>query len=798
MLGESGFSERSATQHGYLPFVGHIGPQTVLLETGGVLAMAHVQGQPFELADNAARNARLRLMNTIYRNIADDNVTIHTHLIRHMDGAAERPRQFRSHFAKNLDRTYRGMALENRLFSNDYFISLVVSPRSVLGTGFASNMSRFGKKFPEVQQGLTRELEDLWLILENGFENFGIRRLGVYEHKEIIFSEIAEALRLIITGTKLRVPLVSGHLGDSIYTDRVICGRRGVEIRAPDKSSFGTIFSFREYPAKTRPGMLNTLLSAPFPLVLSQSFAFVTRAQAQDRLSLKSAQMVGAQDKATSQIDGLDEAADAVASNQFVMAVHHLSLAIYGNTLAEVEDRAGRARGRLADSGAVVVEERLGLEAAFWSQLPGNIAWRTRPGHINSRNFAGLSSFDNFPAGEKSGHWGPAIARFRTDGGTAYDYVPHVADVAMTIIFGPIGSGKTALLMFLLAMFEQSMTSQNTISGARGSVVFFDKDRGGELLVRASGGTYLELRRGEASGMSPLRGLQNTKPDADFLRGWIIGLIQSDGKGTLSPDEEKRLERAVTRQLSMPIELRSLAGLREYLGHSDPMGCGPRLEKWCRGNALGWAFDGDHDEVRIDENITGFDMTQLLEHDEVCAPAGAYLLYRVTQILDGRRVVLSIDEFRFYLKNPQFAAVVDNLLLTVRKSNGAVFLALQMPEHILESPLGPSIVAQCQTKIMYPSPTADRTVYIDGLKCTEGEYRAVREDMLIGKRRFLLKREKGSVICEFDLSDMREYIAVLSGRANTVRFAERLRQAFGQEPSRWLSHFMQRFHEATD
>ena len=93
----------------------------------------------------------------------------------------------------------------------------------------------------------------------------------------------------------------------------------------------------------------------------------------------------------------------------------------------------------------------------------------------------------------------------------------------------------------------------------------------------------------------------------------------------------------------MPVELRSLAGLREFLGHSDPTGCGPRLEKWCRGNALGWAFDGDHDEVRVDENITGFDMTQLFEH-EACAPAGAYLLYRVTQLLDGRRVVLSIDE----------------------------------------------------------------------------------------------------------------------------------------------------------
>ncbi len=796
MWGDRGSSERAAGK--YLPFVGHTDPHVVLLESGALMTMAHVQGMPFELANHVDRNARLRRLNTVYRNMADDNVIINTHLVRHPDLAEHREPQFRSRFGAALWGAYHKIVLGDRLYNNDYFVSLVVLPRSPLGTGFAQKAATFGKKFPAMAEGLGRELEDQWLILANGLESFNVRRLGLYEYNNIMFSEIAEALRLVITGRYLRVPLVSGHLGDSIYTDRVICGRRGVEIRAPDKSTFGTIFSFREYPAKTRPGMLNTLLSAPFPLVLSQSFQFVTRAQAQDKLSLKSAQMTGAQDKAVSQLVGLEEASDALQSNHFVMGNHHLSLAVYGNTLSEVEERAGRARGRLADSGAVVVEERLGLESAFWSQLPGNVGWRTRPGTISSLNFAGLSSFDNFPAGQERGHWGAPMARFKTDGGTSYSYVPHVADVAMTIIFGPIGSGKTALLMFLLAMFEQAMMSVNRQSGTRGSVVFFDKDRGGELLVRASGGTYLEIRRGEKSGMAPLRGLINSEGDRDFLRGWLIALIQSDGKGSLNPEDEKRLDRAILRQMQMPVGLRSIAGLREFLGHADPLGIGPRLEKWCRGNALGWAFDGVDDEVRIDDAITGFDMTQILEHDEVCAPAGAYLLYRVTQILDGRRVVLSIDEFRFYLKNEQFAKVVDDLLLTVRKSNGAVFLALQMPEHILSSPLGPSIVAQCQTKIMYPSPTADRSTYIDGLKCTEGEFRTVREDMVVGKRRFLLKREEGSVICEFDLGEIRDFIPVLSGRANTVRFAKKLQKQFGDEPELWLPEFMSRYNEATD
>lgn len=791
MLGDSGVRERSGEL--YLPMVGHVGPQTILLEDGSVLAMAEVQGVPFELEDHAQRNARLRMLNTLFRNIADDNIALYSHLVRHpLEEQGEQERQFRSGFARALDGAYRDRILAGQLFENTYLLSLVVSPRGALGSGASRRLAKWRKRPGDTAERLKEELEQLWYIVASSLDAFGVRRLGVYNWNGLAFSEIAEALRLLITCRKLRVPLVSGHLGASLYTDRVICGRRGFEVRDPGQSRFGTIFSFREYPAKTRPGMLNGLLAAPFSLVLSQSFQFLTRAQAHGSLSLKAAQMASANDKAASQMIGLDEAADALASNEFVMGSHHLSLAVYGDTVAQVRDNGAKARSRLADSGAVVAEESIGLEAAFWSQLPGNYRWRTRPGAISSRNFAGLSSFDNFPRGAAQGHWGRALTRFRTDGQTPYDYVPHVEDVGMTAIFGPTGSGKTALLMFLLAMFEQVTIERD------GAVVFFDKDRGGELLVRATSGTYLVLRRGEDSGMAPLRGLADTPGARDFLRNWVLGLILNDGKGGITPDEEQRLERGIARQLQLPVEMRSLAGLREFLGHADPKGAGPRLEKWCRGQALGWAFDGGTDDVRLDAAITGFDMTHLLELDQVCAPAAAYLLYRIGSVMDGRRFVMACDEFRAYLLNEQFASVVDKFLLTVRKNNGMLILGTQQPEHVLDSTIGSSLVAQCQTKILFPSPTADRKAYIDGLKCTEGEYRAVREDMLAGRRKFLLKRDSGSVICEFDLASMPEYIAVLSGRANTVRFVDRLREELGQAPEQWLSAFMERFKEARD
>jgi type IV secretion system protein VirB4 len=45
------------------------------------------------------------------------------------------------------------------------------------------------------------------------------------------------------------------------------------------------------------------------------------------------------------------------------------------------------------------------------------------------------------------------------------------------------------------------------------------------------------------------------------------------------------------------------------------------------------------------------------------------------------------------------------------------------------------------------------------------------------------------------LSAMPEFVAVLSGRANTVRFAERLRAEHGSD---WVAEFQRRHREAID
>ncbi|MBY0335643.1 MAG: type IV secretion system protein VirB4, partial [Acetobacteraceae bacterium] len=624
----------------------------------------------------------------------------------------------------------------------------------------------------------------------------GARRLALREERGLLFSEVAEALRLILTGERHPVPLVDGHLGGALLADRIVVGREAVEIRGAGGSSFAAALSMREYPATTFPGMLDALLGAPYRHCLTQSFGFLPKEAAHAVLTRKQNQMLAAGDKARSQADALSEAADLLASNSFCMGDHHLSLAVFADAPARLAAVAAEARRDLAECGAVVAREDLALEAAFWGQLPGNARLRVRPGAVSSRNFAALSPFHGFPAGAAEGHWGTPLALFRTSGGTAYRFHLHaptdtVRDLGNVFVAGPSGSGKTTLMGFLLLMAER----QNA------TVAFFDKDRGAEILARAVGGSYLVLPSGRPTGLAPLKALGDTPEDRDFVVRLVRALAGAPDGAALAPEEERRLALAVGAVMALPPEARSLGELRAFLGQGDADGPGARLERWCRGGALGWVLDNEEDCVSLDAPFLGFDVTAVLDDAAARGPVLSYLFHRVERLLDGRRrVVLAVDEFWKALLDPAFRALVNDKLKTIRKLNGLVVLATQSPADALRSPIAHSIVEQCPTLLLLPNGRADRADYRDGLKLTEAEYRAVREDLAVAApgsgRRFLLKQGNASVACELDLGGMDDLVAVLSGRAGTVRLVEELVAELGPEPERWLPEFRRRWRAA--
>lgn len=763
-----------------LPYARHVNDRIVALDSGALMLAFRLDGASFETADIRDLNDRHAKLNGAWRNLASDRLAVWHHLVRR---EAEPPATgaFRSDFARDLDAAYRARLGREHVFANELYLTLVLHPardaaeRTQAWVGRLIRASRVDLETDDA----VRRLEEAGDALQHHLARYRAEPLGLYERGGLWFSAPMEMLRLVLTGEPARVPLVRGHLGEAIYTARLIFGREALEIRDVASARYAAMLGVKEYPAATRPGLWDGLLSAPYPLVASQSFSFLSKVAAQAVMTRKQNQMLSARDRAASQIDDLDQGLDGLMSNRFVMGEHQANVLVYGDTPRSLAEHLASARALLADGGLVAAREDLGLEAAFWAQFPGNFRLRLRPAAITSRNFAGFAPFHTHPAGRASGnHWGAAVTTLRTSAGSPFAFNFHVGDLGHTFICGPSGSGKTVVQNFMLAQLEKLGAQQ----------VFIDKDRGAEIFVRACGGTYLALTPGQPSGFAPLKALMDTPADRAFL-GALVRQMVRHAERPLAPQEEAAIDQAVAALLPLPPASRSMAALRSLLGQRDAGGIGARLERWRAGQVLGWALDSDEDVLPLEARFIGFDMTHVLDAPEVRTPLMMYLFHRLQRLVDGRRLVIDVDEFWKALGDEAFRGLAQDGLKTFRKQNAFLVLGTQSPADVLRSPIAHTIVEQCATKIFLPNPHAAERDYIDGFGLSAREFSLVRDELSANSHRFLVKQGLDSVVAELDLGGLDDALAVLSGRAQTVELLDHIRSAHGDDPARWMVPF---------
>jgi type IV secretion system protein VirB4 len=764
-----------------LPYVRHVTPETISLETRALLTVVSLDGISFETADAGDLNTLHTSLNQLFRSIPDERLAVWAHVIRRrVDG--EQSGTFRSSFARDLAAKHATHLAETDLYRNDIYLSLVWHPgrnATEAAATFFRRLSKARASGDEVDADDLKRLEDATRDVVAHLERYGPRVLGLTERNEVIFSEPMAVLHALASGEWLPMPLPDGRIGPALYTNRVIFGREAFEIRSAGRSRYGGMFGIKEYPATTRPGLLNGLLSAPFEFILTQSFAFLAKSDAKTVLTRKQNQLVSSRDPAASQIEDLDQALDDLESNRFVMGDHHLSALVYAESPKALLHNMSQARRLLADAGLVVAREDLGLEAAYWAQLPGQFKRRPRSGAITSRNFAALSPFHTYPSGKAVGnHWGPAVALLQTTAFTPFHFSFHHGDLGNTFICGPSGSGKTALLLFLLSLAEKHDPQ----------VVLFDKERGAEIWVRAVGGTYLTLRNGEPTGCAPLKALELTSDNLTFLGALVRKLVTADER-PLTTSQEERIDSGLRALKELPRRERSFSALRVFLGQQDREGIGARLERWCQGGPLGWVLDAEDDAIGLDARTLGFDMTDVLDAPTVRTPLMMYLFRRVEELIDGRRIIIAIDEFWKALGDEAFRDLANNKLKTIRKQNGVMVFGTQSPRDALASPIAHTIVEQCPTQVFMPNPRGTQGDYVEGFHLTQTEYRLVHEDLTPESRRFLVKQGHNSVVAELDLAGFDDELAVLSGRTANVELLDRIRAEAGDDPKRWLPVF---------
>jgi type IV secretion system protein VirB4 len=787
-----------------IPYSAHVSPHVVRTHAGAFVQVFKVAGASFESEDDEVLNNWHERLNVLWRNIASPNTALWIQVVRRREGTLARSIDHPG-FAAELAAKYGERLSTETLMVNELYLSVIHRPVAGAAPGLLSRlMIRHAPlaRAAELADALDAS-EKLAEILTSSLARYEPERLGIYQDRQRRFSSVLEVFGLLINGEHRAVPLPRAPLHETLAVTRVIFGGEAIEYRLPTQTRFGAILGIKEYATPTTVGMFDALLSAPFEFVLTQSFAFLTKATGQRLLQRQYNQMANAGDFAVSQAEELKEALDALTANEFVMGDHHLTLQVLsrgspgrsvtdGEYLKRLNDDVARAQAMLADTGLTTAREDLALEAAYWAQLPGAFSLRPRKAPITSRNFCATAPMHNFPCGRATGnHWGDALALFITSARSPYYFSLHASDpkdpdggsrkdTGHTFICGPTGSGKSVFIGFLLAMLSRQGATQ----------VVFDKDRGLEILVRALRGTYLPLRNGIPTGFNPLQ-LPPTPTHVEFLKGWLRALVRGSA---LSVREEADLDHALTGTLALERSDRRLSRLIEFTDATRAEGVQARLSRWCQSTRgdYAWVFDNPEDSLvgQLSESaLVGVDVTDFLDHALTRGPVTLYLFHVIRQLLDGRRFVCWMDEFWKLLADPAFENFAKDGPKTWRKLNGVMCLATQSASDVLESAISRTIIEQTPTKILFPNPDANAAEYIEGFGLSEREFKLIKEQLEPGSRQFLVKQGHYSVVCELNLRGFDAELRVISGRAGEVERMGRLIAEHGPDPAAWLPAF---------
>lgn len=791
----------------FIPYSSHVTSNTIITKDGDYLRIWRLGGIS-HIADPDDLQLRLDQWNTTLRGLgASANVSIWTHMVRRR--VSERlDSTFDNDFCRDLDKRYYDTFAGYRMMANELYLTLIYRP----------NPSRVGRAVIRAARGLEdikaaqlealRKLDDLAYTLSIALDRYDIEELGTYKYepegagvrkKPILCSRALEFLNLLLTGEWQRVRVPRAPLNAYLGNSWIFAGVETIEIRSPSRKRYAQCLDFKDYCDHTEPGVLDALMNEPYEFILTQSFSFLPKHEGKAFLERQHKQLLNSEDASDSQmleLGGPGGALDQLASGKFAMGEYHFSLMVFGDSVEEVRRNTTSATSVIQDLGFLVALATTATDAAFYAQLPANWFYRPRIARITSLNFAGLASFHNFLAGKRTGNpWGDAVTLLKTPSGQPLYFNFHYSGsdedsfdkkvLGNTRIIGQAGSGKTVLLGMLLCQ------AQKFGANAKLTTVFFDKDRGAELVIRAIGGKYLVLRNGRPTGFNPFQ-IEPTDSNILFLERLVAWLAATDQP--LLPSDEGRISHAVRTVMRMPRPLRRLSTVTQNMTEGTTKedrenSVLKRLAKWCQEGPLGWVFDNPEDLLDFTSHTTyGFDGTEFLDNATVRTPIAMYLLHRMESIIDGRRFIYFMDEFWKWVNDPAFADFANNKQLTIRKQNGLGVFATQMPSSMLASPIASALVQQVATEIYLPNPKADAKEYQEGFKVSETEFEIITS-LPEESRMFLLKQGHHSAIGKLDLAGFDDELAVLSGSTDNVQLLDEIIAEVGEKPADWLPVF---------
>jgi type IV secretory pathway VirB4 component len=485
----------------------------------------------------------------------------------------------------------------------------------------------------------------------------------------------------------------------------------------------------------------------------------------------------------------LDDLEGSLQEDRDGLAIAAMTVRVWDRDPNVAEDRAQTVVGILNGAGLRSRPATTSTTIGALADIPGNASRRVinpRQPRIRLSTIGRCTPLTGLSTGSRRDEHlgGPALMVLKSRRRLPLFWSLHAPgdDVGHTMVLGPTGGGKSALLSAIALQFERYPDA---------TVTMFDKRYSAMVATLCSDNArWLELGGG-GIGVQPLRDIDDAA-GFSWATTWLHWALELRQVKVSARVDAALNEGLMALQQRLAPDERTLSAFHAHLGGDDDT----RRALWhytAAAGTLGKLFDGvvaSYGDARL---LT-------LEYNEIIRsnfPEGALAfaacfrqIERERLLRGGHPKLLIIDEAWEPLGHPLFQSWLQDMTLTGRKLNLSVVLATQSIRH-LESPITAIILEQTRNRIFTAAPSALEDVNAQvyrGIGLSDEQIRAVAS--LRPKGEYLLKTPMFARVGEMTLDGDALRICGASREADVARARRLLAEnvAPGREfLGRWLA-----------
>ncbi len=492
----------------------------------------------------------------------------------------------------------------------------------------------------------------------------------------------------------------------------------------------------------------------------------------------------------------LDELKSQLQADNLSLIGHTFAVEVFGKSTEDLEENMSVLESRMQSFGFQFTRENTNKECLFWSRLPGHQDLNIRKKNITSANAASFIPLSRSGEGFNTCRWGSgSVAAFPTSDNTPYQFIFHEdesdSSLGNTLVVGGTGLGKTTLISFLIS---QCFKYENF------KAICFDRMQGMKIFTDTHKGIYINEETLRRKGFNPLL-LPYSEANRIFVNNWLELLLN------IKTDEDKAELANATRILfdqkkedkTTSFFLKDLAATQLGLGGAGSIR--NRLEKWLPNGNYGGFFNASKDSMDLNNPLTSFDMSNILNNQEIVAPMVSYIFHKLFNLIDeseeNHSIAIFTDELNRYIESPLFASMVSFLLEEIRKRNGIFIGAVQTPNRILDDQIATKFLTNIATMIFFPDARAIDYYYMDvptpeggkkpNFNLTQPEFDFIKKP---NNRQILVKKRSGeSIILNTDLTNIGKYLRCFNSEQGQIK---KLASIQKKQPNynEWIRQFL--------